>query len=107
MNRFRRGRGEMFDDDPCMRLQSKNSTDPAGPVHCSIPWRSNRVVRLASSGTPTSCTLSERSCLAGGVGSGQVTNHLCEPGITSSEPFHGSLRSEEHTSELQSLMRIS
>jgi hypothetical protein len=91
MNRFRRGIGEMLVAEPCMRLQSKNSTEPASPVHCSMPCRSNSVRRRSSSGTPTSCFFSERRWFAGGVGSEQVAKVWCDPGITISAPFQVSL----------------
>ena len=53
-NAFERGIGVMLEFDPCMTLQSKITTVPAGPVGISMPDDA-RSARLASSGTPYSC----------------------------------------------------
>ena len=59
MNTLARGQGEMLLLEPCMVLQSKNTTDPALAVMAWMPPCSTSSCRLTGSGTPYSCFLSD------------------------------------------------
>src|SRR5690606_11481222 len=59
MNTLARGQGEMLPLEPCMVLQSKNTTEPALPVIALIPPCSASNSRLNGSGTPYSCAFSD------------------------------------------------
>src|SRR5690606_33989568 len=59
MNTFERGHGEMLLLEPCMVLQSKNTTEPAFAVIVRMPPCSTSSCRLTGSGTPYSCFFSD------------------------------------------------
>src|SRR5690606_19446617 len=59
MNTLARGHGEILPLDPCMVLQSKNTTEPAFATMGRIPPCSTSNCRLNGSGTPYSCFLSD------------------------------------------------
>jgi hypothetical protein len=59
MNRFERGYGEMLLLEPCIVLQSKNTTEPAGPfIDCRPPLPA-RKLSATGSAMPTSCLRSD------------------------------------------------
>ncbi len=64
---FERGSGVMFEPEPCSRLQSNQSAEPAAPVNCSIPSLSTALVRVFSSGTPNCWATSDELWWLSGV----------------------------------------
>src|SRR5690606_41121515 len=59
MNTLARGHGEILPLEPCIVLQSKNTTEPALPVMALIPPCSASNSRLSGSGTPYSCAFKD------------------------------------------------
>ncbi|MND02147.1 hypothetical protein D3C83_214210 [compost metagenome] len=59
MNRLARGYGEMLLFEPCIVLQSKNTTEPAGPFIDWMPPRSASSLSAVGSAMPYSCFFSD------------------------------------------------